>query len=367
MTKIISDLKITFPLVSIIIATYNSEKTLHYVLKSVLKQSYPKKYTEIILVDGGSVDKTLEIARRYGCLVIHNPQVEPVFGKYLGYIKSKGRYVMYLDHDEVLLNRESIISKVDALEECSHAKVVAGGGYRSPKEYPLINDYINDFGDPFSFFIYRLSKRDKFFIRDMKKKYTLILEKNKYLLFDLSGIKSLPIIELVNVGSMFDASLLKKYFPETKVKMELLPHFFYLLYLKYPEVIVMKDDPILHYSVDTLKKYLIKISWRVKNNLYHVNNMGQSGFSGREKFQPAEFRLKKYLFIPYAFTLVFPFYDAIWLIITRKNIMYILHVPLTLYTASLIVFHLFLKKVGVTQPLKNYDESIIITNNKKIS
>jgi len=49
--------------VSIITATYNSEATLHYTLKSVLSQTY--KNIEYIIVDGASKDATMNIVREY--------------------------------------------------------------------------------------------------------------------------------------------------------------------------------------------------------------------------------------------------------------------------------------------------------------
>lgn len=51
------------PLVSFCIPTYNNERTIENCLKSIEEQNYPAK--EIIIVDGNSSDKTVEIARRY--------------------------------------------------------------------------------------------------------------------------------------------------------------------------------------------------------------------------------------------------------------------------------------------------------------
>jgi biofilm PGA synthesis N-glycosyltransferase PgaC len=49
--------------VSIIIPTFNEESTIAKVIDSVLSLDYPKK--EIIVVNDGSTDKTLEICRKY--------------------------------------------------------------------------------------------------------------------------------------------------------------------------------------------------------------------------------------------------------------------------------------------------------------
>lgn len=348
------------PQVSIIIATYNSEKTLPLVLKSISRQTFKKKDMEVILVDGGSIDKTKFIGKKFGCSIVNNLRTEPVYGKYLGYLKAKGKYVMYLDHDEVMLNRKSIASKVSALKNNPNTKAVAGGNYVSPKGYPIVNDYINDFGDPFSFFMYRLSKRYKYFLEAMKSRYLILSESKNNVLFDLTGISELPIIELVAGGSMFDASVLKKEFPETKKRFELLPHFFYFLYMKYPSVIVAKNDPLVHYSSDNMKKYLKKIQWRVKNNILFGSTMGVSGYLGREKFQPELLRFKKYLFIPYSFSLVLPLYDALNLSISRKNSSYFWHFPLCIFTASLIIYFYVLKTLKIKTPLRNYDDSKVV-------
>ena len=51
------------PKVSIIIATFNSEKTLRNALDSALHQSYQD--WECLVVDGASKDSTIEIVKEY--------------------------------------------------------------------------------------------------------------------------------------------------------------------------------------------------------------------------------------------------------------------------------------------------------------
>ena len=77
-------------LVSITIPTYNSERSLEECLVAAKKQSYKK--TEIIIIDSYSKDKTLEIAKKFGC------QIVMCKGKLLeariaGAKASKGEYV----------------------------------------------------------------------------------------------------------------------------------------------------------------------------------------------------------------------------------------------------------------------------------
>jgi len=66
--KIRSRINKHLPLVSFIIPTLNSEKTLERCLRSIAEQDYPS--IEIIIVDGGSVDNTLNIAIKYNAKIL---------------------------------------------------------------------------------------------------------------------------------------------------------------------------------------------------------------------------------------------------------------------------------------------------------
>ncbi|MDO9356633.1 MAG: glycosyltransferase, partial [Solirubrobacteraceae bacterium] len=58
----------TAPLVSILIPAYNAERTIEETLRSALAQTWAR--TEIIVVDDGSTDSTLAVARRVAPLCI---------------------------------------------------------------------------------------------------------------------------------------------------------------------------------------------------------------------------------------------------------------------------------------------------------
>lgn len=351
---------INLPIISIIIATFNSGKLLPMVFASLEKQTFPREKMEILILDGGSNDNTIDLSQKFGCRIINNLRTEPVYAKYLGYINAKGKYLAYLDHDEVIENPESLSLKVSILEKYPMVKAVIGSGYKNPIDYSAINNYVNEFGDPFSFFMYRLSKADSYFLPKMRKNYKIINEDEDCVVFNLFQNKKLPIIELVAACSMVDREFLVKEFPDTLIKVELTPHYFYLINSRGALIGVTKNDALFHYSADNLYKYLKKIRWRIKNNIYHRQTMGESGFSGREKFQSNSLGFKKYLFIPYAFSLIFPLFDALFLVVTRKKIFYLIHFPICLYTAILIIFYYFLKIFGFNPELRSYDESKVV-------
>jgi cellulose synthase/poly-beta-1,6-N-acetylglucosamine synthase-like glycosyltransferase len=51
--------------VSIIVPTLNSESTIDECLRSILELDYPKQLLEVIVIDGGSTDKTTELAKAH--------------------------------------------------------------------------------------------------------------------------------------------------------------------------------------------------------------------------------------------------------------------------------------------------------------
>jgi len=88
--------KITKPLVSIIVPTYNSEGTLAKCLESIEKQTY--KNIEVIVVDNYSTDRTVEIAEKYNTKV-YELNAERAKAKNLGLKKAAGEYVCFIDSD----------------------------------------------------------------------------------------------------------------------------------------------------------------------------------------------------------------------------------------------------------------------------
>jgi len=84
--------------ISIIIPVLNEEKYLPLLLKSIKKQSFSDY--EIIVADAGSKDKTVEIAKQYGCKVIKGGL--PAKGRNDGAKIAKGDLLFFLDADAVL-------------------------------------------------------------------------------------------------------------------------------------------------------------------------------------------------------------------------------------------------------------------------
>lgn len=94
-------------LVSIIIPAWNVEHYIHRGIESCLKQSYHN--IEVIVVDDGSTDETLDIAKKY---VEKDSRVRAFCKEHngvsaarnLGVKNAKGRFMMFLDSDDWLVD-----------------------------------------------------------------------------------------------------------------------------------------------------------------------------------------------------------------------------------------------------------------------
>lgn len=88
------------PLVSVIIPTFNSNRTLENCLSSIKSQSYSN--IETIIVDKFSRDNTVSIAKKYSNKVINVDASERAEQKNLGINESEGKYIFFVDSDMIL-------------------------------------------------------------------------------------------------------------------------------------------------------------------------------------------------------------------------------------------------------------------------
>jgi len=95
------------PALSIIICTYNGKRLVKRLLDSINEQDYDGKL-EIICVDGGSGDGTLELFKRYNVKVYHNKKKFPEgagMGKAQGVEIAHGEFVLIVDQDNKLIGK----------------------------------------------------------------------------------------------------------------------------------------------------------------------------------------------------------------------------------------------------------------------
>lgn len=114
------------PQISVIIPTYNAEGSIQKTVNSVLTQSYSD--FELIIVDDGSTDGTLEVVEK-----IDDPRIRvfryphagvrgPAVGRNRGLSHARGELISFLDHDDIW-HPEKLALQMRALHDSPNAAV----------------------------------------------------------------------------------------------------------------------------------------------------------------------------------------------------------------------------------------------------
>lgn len=85
-------------MVSIVIRTLNEQRYLPELLEAIKGQKLPGMQFETVLVDSGSTDDTLKIAKRYNCRITHIKKEDFTFGRSLnvGCDYARGEYLVFI-------------------------------------------------------------------------------------------------------------------------------------------------------------------------------------------------------------------------------------------------------------------------------
>lgn len=128
------------PLVSVVMPAYNAERFLSLAIASVRAQSLQE--WELVVVNDGSSDRTLEYLRAYAG---EDSRVKVVSlrenggiarARTIGVSHAKGRYIGFLDSDDVWLPRK-LESQVDSLQRYSASMVCSAIGFLTEDDVQL--------------------------------------------------------------------------------------------------------------------------------------------------------------------------------------------------------------------------------------
>jgi biofilm PGA synthesis N-glycosyltransferase PgaC len=116
-----------YPFVSIIIPTYNEEANIGRKINSLIDLNYPKSQMEIIVVDDGSTDKTVNIIREMqknirdlcSLQVIQLQHKGPANALYSGSHSARGDIIVWTDADAFLQNKDAIQIATHRLSDVS--------------------------------------------------------------------------------------------------------------------------------------------------------------------------------------------------------------------------------------------------------
>ena len=146
-------------LVSIIIPVYNAEKYLEESIQSAINQTWPDK--EIIIIDDGSTDQSLNIANSYAnnnIKVFTQPNKGASAARNRGLQEAKGDYIQFLDADD-FLHKKKIRNQLILLEKnenfISTCPTIHFNDFNDVQNISLKHDWLSNVPqDPLTFITY---------------------------------------------------------------------------------------------------------------------------------------------------------------------------------------------------------------------
>lgn len=308
------------PSVSCVIATFYSSETLRECLTSVFSQNYPKDKLEIVIVDGGSGDSTLEILKKFKVKVYKVPPKiqEAEYNKGTGALHAKNELILFIDVDNVLPHKNWLRKMVKPLME---DKDIIGSEvlrfHYDPKDN-ILDRYFALLGgtDPVPYYLGKDSKLSWAF-----DKYNLLGEaedRGDYYRVKLTG-KRIPVIGAN--GFILRRRLLKmiKQGPEnffhTDINYDLIQQGFNTYAFVKDDIIHLKRTKISYFLKFLLRrKHIMETQYfnRIKRRRYAV-------------FIPATDTTHLVKFVIYALTFIKPTYDATRGFIKVRDYAWFLH------------------------------------------
>src|SRR2546423_13677748 len=117
------------PLVSILIPAYNAERWIAETIQSALAQTWPGN--EVIIVDDGSLDRTLEVARQFASgnvLVVTQQNRGASAARNKAFELCQGDYIQWLDADD-LLAPDKIARQMEAAREVGNKQTLISSAW----------------------------------------------------------------------------------------------------------------------------------------------------------------------------------------------------------------------------------------------
>jgi glycosyltransferase involved in cell wall biosynthesis len=309
------------PFVTIIIITYNVERTLPTVLASIAVQDYPKRRIEMLVVDGNSTDKTLSLIKK-SKLPIRVVQSmypkDPEASRGVGLKYAKGEIIAFIDADNYLPHKRWLTKMVTPF--MLHPEIVGAETmrYAYRKNDTYLNRYFALLGsaDPVGLY---LGKADK--LSYLFKKWNLygkVLSSHKDYFLVKYDPKHFPT--LGSNGFLARKKMLLKAKSDPK-------HYFHidvpldLALLGFSTYAVVRDS-IIHDTATSLKLFLKKRAGYMQ--LHYQKRAPDRRY---KVFDPSskEDVIRLIVFIIFSLTIIQPLYIAIKGYFKKPDIAWFVH------------------------------------------
>lgn len=126
--------------VSIVIPAYNASSVIEKCVQSILKQTYA--FFEIIIINDGSSDNTLDICRKMSSIDDRIKIVDKVNSgvsdsRNIGIKQASGKYIMFIDADDYI-DKDMLDKMINIFKENNDVDMVVSGYFKEYKNKTII-------------------------------------------------------------------------------------------------------------------------------------------------------------------------------------------------------------------------------------
>ena len=329
----------TAPTVSIVIPTLNAEKYLDECLGALRDQDYPREQVEILLIDAGSTDRTVEIAERHGVdRILPNPLKTGEAGKAVGIHAATGELILQVDSDNIVVGRDWLSRMVAPLVEDPDVISSEALRWHYRREDHFINRYqaLTGINDPLAIYVgnydrysyltdrwtdypHRSEPRDGWEKVVLDPAYVPTMGANGYLV-RREAFHKVPVGDY-----LFDID------------------FVYDLVQAGERTIARVDVPIRHYFCDSVERFYKKTRRRTDDYFFH-SSQGERSYpwTDRQKQGIVRFVWRTALVLPVT-------YDALKGYRRKRDPAWFFHVPASIITLAVYAFGTIKGKVRPRQ------------------
>ncbi len=316
-----------FPKVSFAFPVLNEEKNIERCIQSIRNQNYPEELIEIIIADGGSTDKTIELAKKYNCIVINNPKKLAEPGGFLAHQKATGDIKVFFAADNVLPHKNWIHEMVTPFISDSSIYGVYTHIIPAQQDNNFNRYYSLLHVEPFTWFVYSHTSNLRMFDRVYKGRE----KKGNYTVFQFS-VMQYPLLAFAQGFCVRKDFIRKKEYEDDDVLpiIQMIEENYKLAYVS--------SAGIYHFHLKGFRQYLRKMKWRIKNSLDNEN----VGFNRRNKYLSNSRKLRKYLWLIYGCTFIGPIVDSIRWYVRDREVCWFWHIPASIVLAYLMVYEILI-------------------------
>lgn len=297
------------PVFGIITPTLNNETSLEPFLKTITRQNYPKDKVKVFIIDGGSKDKTLQIAKKHKLTIIHNPYTLAEPGIAIGMEKAQCDLKIVLAADNIFSDKNAFQKIAEVFEDSTVYAAFPKQNYDATDN--ILTKYHNTFTDPFNHFVQGDSSNARTFYRV----YKTTIHTKLYDIYDFHASKTVPMISFSQGFTIRGSYRRKKrdIFDDNRPVIELIK--------QNKKIAYIHALSIYHHTINNLAHFIKKQRWATQNALEKKNYGIAHRYSTLSEYQKRRIAVWPI----YSISIIFPLIMAIRGVMRDRELLWLFH------------------------------------------